>query len=115
MRVTIPQGNVEVNDADWIFEIPNPFPFKGRTYIDKEWADASANNPERISLPQPERVSFSEILQQSNIDKSLFERLPTPLLLALATCSTDPQDLKKLAELSCEIIKDGDIANRPTL
>ncbi len=46
-----PLGNVEVKGADWIFEIPNPFVFKGRTYIDKEWADASANNPDRIGLP----------------------------------------------------------------
>ena len=49
-----PEGNVEVKGADWIFEIPNPFPFRGRTYIDKEWADASARHPERIRLPQPE-------------------------------------------------------------
>lgn len=103
-----PQGNVEVTGADWIFEIPNPFPFKGRTYIDKEWADASANNPDRISLPQPEHISLSETLQQNNIEEALIERLPTPLLLALATSSTDPQDLEKLAELSCEIIKDTD-------
>ncbi len=27
----------------------------------------------------------------------------------MATCSTDPQDLQKLAELSCAIIKDGNI------
>ena len=103
-----PQGNVEVTGADWIFEIPNPFPFKGRTYIDKEWADASAKNPERIGLPQPEHVSLSETLQQNKIEDALFESLPAPLLLALATCSTDPQDLKRLAELSCEIIKDAD-------
>ncbi len=103
-----PEGNVEVNSADWIFEIPNPFPFKGRTYIDKEWADACAENPTRIRLPQPEHVSLSKTLQQNNVDESLIERLPAPLLLALATSSTDPQDLQKLAELSCEIIKNGD-------
>ncbi len=101
-----PHGNVSVKNADWIFEIPNPFPFKGRTYIDKEWADASADNPERITLPQPEQVSLSETLRQNNISSTLIENLPAPLLLALATCSTDPEDLKKLAELSCEIIKE---------
>jgi len=106
-----PSENVEVTGADWIFEIPNPFPFKGRTYIDKEWADASARNLERIQIPQPDHVSLSDTLQQNKIDDSLFENLPAPLLLALATCSTDPQDLKKLAELSCEIIKD---AEKPT-
>ena len=104
-----PEGDVQVHGADWIFEIPNPFPFKGRTYIDKEWADASAENPPRISLPQPEQVSLCETLQHNNIDSTLLERLPAPLLLALATCSTDPRDLTRLAELSCDIVKDGDV------
>lgn len=102
-----PKENISVIRADWIFEIPNPFPCKGRTYIDKEWADASAANPERIRLPQPEPVSLSAALQRNNIDQSLFTDLPNPVLLALATCSTDPQDLQKLAELSCDIMKDG--------
>jgi hypothetical protein len=99
-----PEGDVQVREADWIFEIPNPFPFKGRTYIDKEWADASAENPQRISLPQPKPVSLSETLQQNSIDTTLLEQLPAPLLLALATCSTDPRDLTRLAEFSCDII-----------
>ncbi len=47
-----PEGNIEVTGADWIFEIPNPFPFKGRTYIDKEWADASAETPETDQTAQ---------------------------------------------------------------
>ncbi len=106
-----PPGDVKVTGADWIFEIPNPFPFMGRTYIDKEWADASADNPDRIRIPKPDPVSLSKTLQKSDGADLLFERLPDPLLLALATCSTDPQDLTKLAELSCEIIKD---AKTPT-
>jgi hypothetical protein len=106
-----PEGNIEVTGADWIFEIPNPFPFKGRTYIDKEWADASAVNPERIRLPKANHVSLTETLLQNKIDQTLLDHLPEPVLLALATCSTDPQDLQKLAELSCAIIKDG---NNPT-
>ncbi len=104
-----PKENITVTSADWIFEIPNPFPCKGRTYIDKEWADASAAHPERIRLPQPEPVSLSKVLRRNNIDQALFIDLPNPVLLALATCSTDPQDLQKLAELSCDIIKDGQI------
>lgn len=104
-----PEGNIAVDAADWIFEIPNPFPFKGRTYIDKEWADASAKKPERIKLPQPQAVSLSKILHRNNINKTLIAELPAPLLLALATCSTDPQDLQQLAELSCNILKDGEL------
>ncbi len=106
-ELNFPKENISVASADWIFEIPNPFPCKGRTYIDKEWADASAAHPEGIRLPQPEPVSFSQVLRRNNIDQSLFADLPNPVLLALATCSTDPQDLQSLAELSCEIIKDG--------
>ncbi|MBU1567650.1 MAG: hypothetical protein KJ630_18745 [Proteobacteria bacterium] len=102
-----PQGNIAVPAADWIFEIPNPFPFKGCTYIDKEWADASARNPERINLGQPAEVSLTATLTIAGIDSSLFGQLPEPILLALATCSTDPQDLVALAELSCEIVRDG--------
>jgi hypothetical protein len=45
-----PPGDVTVAGADWIFEIANPLPFKGTTYIDKEWADASAANPSRIRI-----------------------------------------------------------------
>jgi hypothetical protein len=103
-----PRGNVEVKDADWIFEIPNPFPFKGRTYIDKEWADASAENPDKIRLSEPEQVSLSKTLLQQGKGTAIFDHLPNPLLLALATCSTDPEDLIRLAELSCEIIKEGE-------
>ena len=108
-----PPDGIAVPDADWIFEIPNPFPFKGSTYIDKEWADASAKNPARIRLPQPPQVSLSTTLQENGVDRSLFEKLPEPLLLALATCSTDPADLMQLAELSCELIKDKDQPGAP--
>ncbi|MFW2367428.1 MAG: hypothetical protein ACN4GW_13500, partial [Desulforhopalus sp.] len=103
-----PEGALSVSDADWIFEIPNPFPFKGRTFIDKEWADASANSPQRIRLAEPEEVSLSDTLRGQQIDDELFNKLPTPLLLALATSSTDPEDLKKLAHLSCAIIVEED-------
>ena len=101
-----PRENIAVTAADWIYEIPNPFPFKGCTYIDKEWADASAGNPERIRLGPPTEVSLTAILKIAGIDKAMFAQLPEPILLALATCSTDPQDLVSLAELSCEIVGD---------
>lgn len=103
-----PRENVPVPDADWIFEIANPFPFKGSTYIDKEWADASANNPAGIRLPAPPPVSLTDVLKNTGNEQNLFDHLPEPLLLALATCSTDPDDLIRLAEISCEIIKEHD-------
>jgi hypothetical protein len=98
-----PEADVTVEKADWIFEIPNPFPFRGTTYIDKEWADASANNYGRIGLPLRKDVSFSDLLTRTGTDTCLLEKLPTPLQLALATCSTDPEDLRRLAAHCCEL------------
>ncbi|WP_163340849.1 hypothetical protein [Desulfopila sp. IMCC35008] len=96
-----PEQNVKVENADWIFEIHNPFPFKGATFIDKEWADASAENYKRIRIAPPEQVSMTAVLQDTGTSPSLFSRLPEPVLLSLATCSTDPEDLIQLAHLSC--------------
>jgi len=103
-----PESNVVVKDADWIFEIPNPLPFKGRTYIDKVWADNSANDYQRIRIKGAEKVSLSATLSDENIESSFINKLPEPLLLALATSSTDSEDLIRLAHISCEIVEHPD-------
>ncbi|MEK6201810.1 MAG: hypothetical protein N2A40_05255 [Desulfobulbaceae bacterium] len=105
-RDNYPDGTLSIDKADWIFEIPNPFPFRGTTFIDQEWADASAADYRRISLPVREQVSLTQILKQSAVQSTLFSKLPSVVLLTLATCSTDPEDLIQLAELSCQIEKD---------
>ena len=105
-RDNFPDGALSIPRADWIFEIPNAFSFRGTTFIDQEWADASAADPRRISLPEKEQVSLTRTLKQAGVSSSLFSNLPAPMLLALATCSTDPRDLITLAELSCRIEKD---------
>lgn len=104
-----PTANIKVETADWIFEVPNPFPFKGRTFINKKWADATAQAPEKIRLPPQQKVSLSETLRSNNVDENLITRLPTPLLFGLATTSTDPEDCIILAKISCEFVelKDG--------
>jgi len=101
-----PEGPVVVEGADWIYEIPNPFSFRGSTYIDKEWAEANVNNPERICLAPRDELSFTSLLQDEGMETSLLEKLPAPLLLTLATTSTDPNDLTRLAEISCDFVKD---------
>jgi hypothetical protein len=53
-----PAGPVHEPAADWIFEVPNAFPFRGTTYIGKTWADARAANPEAIGLPEAPALSF---------------------------------------------------------
>ncbi|MGD9211112.1 MAG: hypothetical protein PVI90_10050, partial [Desulfobacteraceae bacterium] len=110
-----PQDNVVENNADWIYEIPNPFSFRGTTYIGKTWADRNAQNPASICLPQPESTSFSSTLNkwlktQSNTSDatlsidSLFSMLPRSMQLALAATSTDPMDLIRLAHISGKFI-----------
>ena len=105
-RKNYPDDDFEVEKSDWIFEIPNAFFFRGRTYIDKEWADRSADNLDRIKIDVPEKVSFTDLVATSGAKTDLLEKLPAPLLYALATCSTDPKDLVRLARLCCEIIVD---------
>jgi len=100
-----PDSSVAVENADWIYEIANPFPFRGSTYIDKEWAEVKYNNPEQICLPPREETSFSRLLQKEGIESTLLEKLPASLQLALATTSTDPTDLIQLAEISCDFEK----------
>lgn len=105
-QTNFPDGPLFIDKADWIFEIPNPFPFKGTTFIDQEWADACAADFRRIRVPEKEQTSLTQTLKEAGVSASLFSQLPPAVLLALATCSTDPQDLIQLAELSCHIEKD---------
>lgn len=107
-----PDGELEVIGADWIFEIHNPFSFRGATFIDKEWADASASNPERIRIQKTKPFSFSSLLAETGGDPAILKNLPEPIALSIATCSTDPNDLIALAQSSCELLYGED--NSPT-
>ncbi|KPK27683.1 MAG: hypothetical protein AMJ61_04805 [Desulfobacterales bacterium SG8_35_2] len=110
-----PAGDVEEAQGKWIFEIPNPFPFRGATYIDRNWADAKAADPLSITLPSPSATSMTNFLSKvlrcgkggaKDIVNEAFAELPETVLLALAATSTDPEDLIRLAELSCEFVYD---------
>ncbi len=114
-----PRGDVTESSADWIYEIPNAFPFRGTTYIAKPWADEKAADPGLIFLPDPPSVSlsltmaewFSDNPTARKIDQA-FATLPEPLLLALAATSTDPQDLVRLARRCCDFVHDPE-SDRP--
>ena len=109
-----PAGEVEELNGETIYEIPNPFPFRGATYIGKSWADVKALNPEAIKLPTPVPISMTgflcEILHCKGTSKDslreAFADLPETVQLSLASTSTDPEDLTSLAELSCEFVYD---------
>ena len=107
-EVNYPPGDIEVEQAGWIYEIANPLPFRGSTFIGKGWADRSAATPERIRLEEKPEVSLHRSLADQGLEPTLIDALPRPLLLGLATCSTDSADLVRLATLSCRFHYDGD-------
>ena len=113
-HVNFPPGDVEERGTDIIYEIPNAFPFRGVTYILKSWADAKTADPTAISLPKPQACSFFKYIEEWGGDSELpehridrmFRSLPDALKLALATNSTDPEDLRRLSEQCCEFVYD---------
>ena len=102
-----PPADIEVKQADRIYEIANAFSFKGTTFINTAWADPLAENPLKIRLPALEEVSLSTAAANWGSELSaVFASLPNSLLLALAQTSTDPADLLRLAHLCCEFVFD---------
>lgn len=109
-----PPRSVDVEQGDWIYEIPNPLPFRGATYITRSWAEEKAHEPESLRLPEPQPVSMNEVIgewaKQGKIDNNaaadFFKRLPQPVLLTLAANSTDSNDLTMLAGLCCKFCFD---------
>ncbi len=112
-RVNFPEGAVEEEAADWIYEIPNAFPFRGTTYIAGRWAEKSSRNPEKIGLPKPESVSLRDAVKGilggdpsfDEVEKAMAS-MPETVLLSVAATSTDPADLVFLAKRSCEFVYD---------
>ena len=112
--VNFPKNDLYEPKADIIYEIANPFPFRGTTYINSAWADIKAAHPETIRISKPDPCSLLQNFEQSkgsgdlNIEDktTLLNILPHPLLIALAQASTDPEELILLAKKSCRILFD---------
>ncbi len=104
--VNFPPGTVDEPDADWIYEVPNAFPFRGTTYIGKAWADGHARRPESIGLPDAPTVSLFAQHPDEHAAARAIRQLPPPLRLALALTTTDPRDLCCLAHLAATLCMD---------
>ncbi|MCG8640132.1 MAG: hypothetical protein MI862_10350 [Desulfobacterales bacterium] len=106
-RINFPDTDLQEPGADPIYEIANPFSFRGTTYINSAWADAKAKAPDTIRIREPEPCSLTGNFKNAETgfkDVSLLiDLLPRPLLIALAQASTDPEELVLLARKSCRI------------
>jgi hypothetical protein len=115
-RANFPMGDVEAPHADRIYEIANPFSFRGVTYVNSRWADRTAQTPETMALPREEEVSLLSTLEGWFLENGikgkqpadLVRTLPKSMLLALADTSTDPRELVALAKGCCSFIFDGE-------
>lgn len=106
-----PESEVFEAAADPIYEIANPFPFRGATFIPQSWAAAKVDHADEICLPPSAENSmtecFSKVLggELSPPQRAaLFADLPPAVRLALAANATDPADLVTLAEQACELL-----------
>lgn len=95
-----PADEVEVAAGEWIFEIPNSFPFMGATFILKSEADRSAGGNNPFKHARTGSVGGSQDLD--------LEGQTRAALLSLASTSDDPALLAKLAEKSCRFSYDKD-------
>jgi len=105
-----PDGDVIEPAGVPIFEVANPFPFRGATYIKKDWADKRAGNHQEIRLAEPPKCSMNDFLEKwcQGDAEAAAKDLPRPVLLALAACSTDPEDLTALGRMACDLsVHDG--------
>lgn len=114
--VNFPYGAVEVTGADGVIEVANPFPFRGTTYILQKSADRFASDPTGICLPAPAGTSFHGVIRKLLAEQDIpderldqiFRELPASIKIALATTSTDPEDLVRLAHTCGEFVYDSE-------
>ncbi len=106
-HINFPGSTVTADKTDRIYEIANPFPFRGATFINTAWADRHAGRPETISVPAKPPCSLSKNLT-TKLDpdavSQVIDLLPRPLRLALAQASTDPAELSELAKQACTLL-----------
>jgi hypothetical protein len=106
-RNNFPDGNVPLATARSIYELCNPLPFRGCTFIDSGWADARATDPDLICIHPSPSVSLRAMLGPHcppAAVREIITRLPLPLRYELATSSTDPEELVWLAQACCRML-----------
>ncbi len=96
-KVNFPADDVKIDNADWVFEVSNPFPFMGATFILKSSADR------KIEDANPFRFKHTCTRPSSGL-KDLLKGVEDndPFLVSLGRTCTDPDLLTALATRSCK-------------
>ncbi len=100
-----PDGDLEVTSAQHIYEIPNAFPFWGTTYILGDVAARAALLDKPVSLAPKGKTDFAS---WDEFHKLCLEKIPRPVLIAVAQSCRDPEILSRLLPLSAEFVLDQD-------
>ncbi len=98
--LNFPDGDIIIKNAGQVYEVPNPFPFWGATYILKDAADLMAEDPLKYRV-KPHEPGPEE--ETGNPATDSLPHLPRPIRLAFAQTSRDPEILKALARLACRL------------
>lgn len=122
-QLNFPENDIQVEQADIVYEIPNALPFRGVTYINARWANRNAKDIKHIHLQEIKPVSFSKMLSRvlkkqnftltEEILMETFRSLDQPLLITLAARSSDPEEIKRLAKLACDFVWDETDPEKP--
>jgi len=93
-KINFPANDVTINNADWVFEISNPFPFMGATFILKSSADKRIENANPFDIINKHKSSKLKANINELEDND-------PLIISLGRMSTNADLLIELANKSC--------------
>lgn len=110
-HVNFPQADLNFQHTEDVFEVPNPFPFWGATYILKTPADRTAQSPYFSFAPPSENQNedaefythLKKLIQTENTTY-IKSYLPRHVWLNLAQNSRNADILSFIARISCELI-----------
>jgi hypothetical protein len=116
-QANFPRGDLVINNAGKVYEIPNAFPFWGATYILYDQAEQFSKDPERFRFRRCDEESdkssqllkdlLNGCLRGSNEKAYSLKDLSKSVLLSLAQTSRDSELLKSIAHLACKFELDG--------
>ncbi|MBW2568373.1 MAG: hypothetical protein JRD93_01520 [Deltaproteobacteria bacterium] len=93
-KINFPANDITIDNANWVFEICNPFPFMGATFILKSSADKRIENANPFKIINKHKSSKLKTgIEEIKDNDALF--------ISLGRMSTDADLLIKLAKKSC--------------